>query len=334
MRVVVIGGTGNISTGVVKALLQWGHEVTVFNRGLHRDILPKGVRYLRGDRKNREAFEGLMQAEKFHAAIDMICYEPEDAESDVRAFRGVKHFINTSTVATFGGPLAEVPTSETSPLRPVIPYGHKKVACDNIVWEARRRGDLPVTIFKPAHTWGQGVPVLRQFGWQDHRWVDRLRQGLPILIADGGVTVWSYCHSDDAGVAYAAALGRERCIGQDYILTSPKYRTWLEYTEGVAAGLGCKATLVNAPTDFLLKVLPENTPLLASEARWNRLYDLSTIRRDIPEFDPRITLEESIPACVAWMEEQGLYEDARSDDKEDRIIASLDRLYAEWGTAR
>ncbi len=33
MRVIVVGGTGNISTGIVKALLRFGHSVTVFNRG-------------------------------------------------------------------------------------------------------------------------------------------------------------------------------------------------------------------------------------------------------------------------------------------------------------
>jgi nucleoside-diphosphate-sugar epimerase len=44
MRVLVVGGTGNISTGVVKALVQFGHEVTVYNRGKRRGLLPSGVR--------------------------------------------------------------------------------------------------------------------------------------------------------------------------------------------------------------------------------------------------------------------------------------------------
>jgi uncharacterized protein YbjT (DUF2867 family) len=57
MRVVVVGGTGNISSGVVKALLQFGHEVTVFSRGRRPSRLPPGVRYLRGDRTDRAAFE-------------------------------------------------------------------------------------------------------------------------------------------------------------------------------------------------------------------------------------------------------------------------------------
>ncbi len=53
MRVCVVGGTGNISTGIVKALLAFGHEVSVFTRGQRESRLPDGVRYLHGDRKDR-----------------------------------------------------------------------------------------------------------------------------------------------------------------------------------------------------------------------------------------------------------------------------------------
>ena len=37
MKVLIIGGTGNISRGIVAALLQRNHEVVMFNRGQHPD---------------------------------------------------------------------------------------------------------------------------------------------------------------------------------------------------------------------------------------------------------------------------------------------------------
>src|SRR5437867_1650688 len=136
MRVVVVGGTGNISTGVVKALLQFGHEVTVFNRGLRPGRLPDGVRHIRGDRADRAAFEATMRAERFDAAVDMLCYTAEDAESDRRAFRGVRHLIHTSTVCTFGGPLADLPAYEDTPQRPITAYGRNKQAADDVLLAA------------------------------------------------------------------------------------------------------------------------------------------------------------------------------------------------------
>ncbi len=36
MHILVIGGTGVISTDIVNRLLELSHTVTVFNRGLHK----------------------------------------------------------------------------------------------------------------------------------------------------------------------------------------------------------------------------------------------------------------------------------------------------------
>src|SRR5262249_47820538 len=103
MRVLVIGGTGLISTGIVKALLARGHAVTVFNRGKRKSRLPDGVTYLQGDRKDYPAFEAAMQDVECDAVIDMIAFVPEDTLSAIRAFRGrVRHFIHCSTVCTYG----------------------------------------------------------------------------------------------------------------------------------------------------------------------------------------------------------------------------------------
>ncbi len=57
MRICVVGGTGNISTGIVKALLAFGHDVTVFTRGQRESRLPAGVRAIVGDRKDKPSFE-------------------------------------------------------------------------------------------------------------------------------------------------------------------------------------------------------------------------------------------------------------------------------------
>lgn len=168
---------------------------------------------MRGDRTVRATFEQEMQAGHCDAAIDMICYTAEGAESDLRAFRDVQQLIHTSTVCTFGGPLPDVPANESTTLRPVTNYGRNKKAADEVFLASHVRGELPVTIFKPAHTWGPRMIVIRQLG-SDRRWLDRVRRGRPILITGDGENLWSYCHSDDAGIAFAAAVGRTRCVGQ------------------------------------------------------------------------------------------------------------------------
>ncbi len=322
VRVVIVGGTGNISRGVVKSLIAYGHEITIFNRGQMSGPVPPSVRVIVGDRKDRSAFEGAMQAERFDAAIDMICFSAEDAESTARAFRGVRHLIYTSTCAIYGGPLDEYPTNESSPRRPVIPYSVNKVAADEVLYAAERRGDFPMTVIQPAQTWGYQPRLLRQLG-RDTRWIDRIRRGKPVLICHDGQLVWPSLHADDAGPAYAGALGREECFGQTYIMTVPGYPTWRDYYDGIGTALGKNVEYVDAPVDYLIKAWPENTELLVSESRWNRIYDTSKIQRDIPEFNPQRATADAGP-YLKWLDEQGLIPDARDDETEDRIICEVE----------
>ena len=68
MRIVIVGGSGNISVSIVKRLLEQGHDVTCYNRS---GDAPAGARTLKGDRHNLEDYEATMQREKFDA--DILC---------------------------------------------------------------------------------------------------------------------------------------------------------------------------------------------------------------------------------------------------------------------
>src|SRR4051812_48477680 len=106
MRVLIIGGTGLISTGIIKQLHARGDaDVTMFNRGQRESTIASGdVKIISGDRNDFAAFEGRFAKEKFDVVIDMICFTPQQAESDVRAFGGrCEHFIFCSTVCAYGG---------------------------------------------------------------------------------------------------------------------------------------------------------------------------------------------------------------------------------------
>ncbi len=58
MRVLFIGGTGEISTACVWRCVEAGHDVAVFNRGKTDEELPAAVRHITGDLKDDAAYAG------------------------------------------------------------------------------------------------------------------------------------------------------------------------------------------------------------------------------------------------------------------------------------
>ena len=327
MKIGVVGGTGNISASFVKLLVEQGHEVTCFNRGIRGDV-PEGARLIIGDRNNREDFERKMQNEKFDAAIDMICFSADDARSDLRAFRDVSHFVQCSTVMTYGLEMDWLPATEDHPLRAVDPYGRGKIEADAVFMEAYYRDNFPVTIIKPSTTLGPQNGPLRQLG-RDFSWVDRIRKGLPILILGNGNQALQILDVDDAALCFANILGKEHCIGQTYNLVRRGYTTWRKYHQTAMKILGRKVDLVGITLDDLKNlnnfVVPGYVDWVDSFA-YNAYFSSEKVMRDVPEFVPKIPLEVTLERIIESADRDGRIPSVPPNNWEDQIINTLRKV--------
>ena len=324
MRVCVVGGTGNISTSIVRLLLDVGHDVTVFNRGKSGPV-PAGVKAMHGDIKDRPAFEAAMQVQRFDAAIHMICFDAEDARSALRAFRDVKHLVYCSTVCTYGVQYDWLPATEDHPLRPVTDYGRNKVAADAVFLEAYYGSGFPVTIIKPTTTFGAAWPLLRQIAW-DGTWVDRVRKGKPIVVCGDGRALHQWMHVDDAAPAFVFALGRSRCIGQTYNMMKTEFGTWADYHRTAMRAIGREVELVGVPLDTLVAAKVPNVGICVEIFSHNCIYSPARLLRDVPEFRPTISLEEALRRGYEAMLSANRLPDSDKQDWEDRLIAAQRRV--------
>jgi nucleoside-diphosphate-sugar epimerase len=320
MKVCIVGGTGNISTPITRLLVESGHQVTLFNRG-KRSEAPKGVAVITGDRQDRPAFEAAMQAAKFDAVIDMICFTAEDAASAIRAFRGVKHLIFTSTVCTYGVDYDWLPVTEDHPLRPITDYGRNKVAAGRVFMEAFYHEGFPVTVIRPSTTFGPKWNMLRQVAWEAG-WVDRVKKGKPIAICGDGRAIHQWLYVDDAAPAFAFALGRERCIGQMYNMMKSEFGTWADYHKTAMQVIGREVELVGIPLASLLAAKTPNVGICETIFSHNTLYSPDKLMRDVPEFRPRISLKEGLARVLEAMERENRIPDSDQETWEDNLIAA------------
>ncbi len=328
MKILLIGGTGLISASITRFLLERGDEVTHYNRGqLDLYPAPSDVRQIHGDRTNHAAFERQMaEAGTFDCVIDIVGYAPEDAESAVRAFRGrVGQFIFCSTVDVYLKPASRYPYTEDERYGGLNTYSSNKVKCEQILRAAYERGDFPLTIIRPAYTYGEGRGPLNPFGGGT-AYVDRIRKGKPIVVHGDGSSLWTACHRDDVANAFVAAAGQERTIGKAYHTPGEEWMTWNTYHQRVAEALDAPApTLVHIPTDRLVQVAPQRANIIAENFQFNNIFDTTGARTDLG-FRPAVSWAEGVRHMVAWLDAHGRVEDSDADPFEDRIIDTWWRL--------
>lgn len=335
MNVLIIGGTGLISTGIVKALEERGAAITVFNRGQTDDRLSRGVRRLAGNRQDFPAFETAMAAAgTWDVVIDMICFRPDEAESVVRAFAGrCGHFIFCSTVCSYGDTQTIVPTPETTPQRPHSRYGRDKLACEQIFLSAHREKKFPVTIIRPSHTYGPGGGVINNLN-TDATFLERLRRGLPVIVSGDGHGLWQSAYSKDVGRGFAFAAGNPRCFGEAYNAVADEVVTWDEYTRRTAAAIGApEPKIVHLPSDFLLKVAPQRYVVLGEIFRFHGVYANAKLKRDVPEFRLAMPYEEGVRRTVAWMDRHQRNAVPEANALEDRLVAAWEKFASETAKA-
>ena len=82
MRVLIMGGTGVISTAVVQRAFDEGHELWVLNRGNSTVYHEAEVKQLIADRKDGDALRSALGGLEFDAVADFIAYVPDDVAQD------------------------------------------------------------------------------------------------------------------------------------------------------------------------------------------------------------------------------------------------------------
>lgn len=316
MRILIIGGTGTISTSIERQATALGHEVWTLNRG----VRAKTNRTIVVDRGSPEFVDAIRSSGPWDAVIEMICYHPNQLDSLVEACRGVaKRLVFCSTVDTYGHP-CKYPVTEDEPQTPLSDYAVNKIACEQRLLAEHATGDLDLTIIRPACTYSDNGPLVHTFGWGTE-YLDRIIKGKPIVVHGDGNSIWASCHADDIAPVFINACDSPAASGRAYHATGFQWLSWNSYHRTIAAALGApEPELVHIPADVLNKMTPK-AGVTYLNFQYSSLFDNTAARRDLG-FSPSITVGEATPRVVANIKAQGRLLNSDEDPHDDKIIAA------------
>lgn len=322
MNLLIIGGSGFLSGAMVPELQEAGHSVTIFTRG--QRPVPEGVAVITGDRHDPASFTRALEGRPFDAVIDCICFTPQDAHADLRAFSGrVQRLIMISTDFVYGAHRRQ-PMDEDTPTRALNEYGRNKAASEEVFLEAFREEGFPVTILRPPHIMGAGGHLgTGSLQGRDPMLLDRLQQGAPIVLLDGGSLLIHPVVHRDVGKACAAVLASDATLGKAYNVAGPDIATSREYYDLIAATLGVEAPeYLSLPVELYVRAFPDKAPFAT-----HRTYSVNRLYQDTG-YRPTTTMSHAIFEMVDWLQAN----DAAQPYVETELdvqLAALCRAFAE-----
>ena len=335
MRVLILGGSGLISTESTRALLERGHDTFALTRGKTpfrvSETAGRSVTPVVGNRDDKDALKRILADVNPDAVIDYFCFRPQQMRDllDVRN-RGLKHLVFISTVCALGGPLAEHPAGSQTECRPISEYGRNKKELEQIVLEASAKGIVAGTNIRPSSTDGPGAWLSGNLWCRDGTFFKLLKAGRPIIVCAGGVL----CHhgsTRDVGRAIAFSVGREACFGRTYNCVGDECVTQAEWTRRSALGIGiANPNIVELPADFLCQRLKDwkGIGFCKDIWRYHGIFDTSPLKRDIPEWRPEQPLAETSRLTWEWGVASGKWAEAERNPIEaepEALIADYER---------
>lgn len=325
MKVLFIGGTGVISTDVVRRCLDKGMETVLLNRGNHP--LPEGVRGITADINDEAAAAAALQGENFDTVCEFVAYTPAQIERDIRLFREkTRQYIFISSASAYAKPVPHYPITEETPLtNPFWDYSRKKAACEEVLKKAYAEEKFPFTVVRPSHTYCEHSVPTAMHGkngcWQV---LQRILDGKEVIIPGDGSSLWTTTFSTDFAKGFTGLIGNQAAVGEAYHITTDETMQWQQIYETIAAALQRELKCVHIATDYLT-ARQENYNFygeLYGDKSVSVLFDNSKIKKAVPEFVCTISMRDGISRSVRYMASHPAYQipDPDFDKWCDRII--------------
>jgi nucleoside-diphosphate-sugar epimerase len=302
VKILFIGGSGNISLSSSLRLLQQGHELWLLNRSGHCAELV-GAHFIQADINDEAHVKSQLQGHEWDVVVNWIAFTKSDVARDVALFTTkTKQYVFVSSASCYQNPGPTPNITENTPLaNPFWQYSRDKIAAEEFLMAAYQQADFPLTIVRPSHTYSRVIP-LTIGGWKEYTAVARMKAGKPIVVQGDGNALWTLTHADDFAVGFCGLLGNPLTTGEDYHITSEQFLSWNEIYQQTAAAFGVEAKIIHVTSDKICALDSDYTGTLLGDKSVSAIFDNSKIRSVVPDFNPKITYAEGIQQVINWFE--------------------------------
>lgn len=329
MKILFIGGSGNISSACTDEALNKGIEVIHFNRGQTKFPEKQGLSAIHGDIENEADRKRVLRLAPFDVVVDFICFTPDQIRRDLRSFgEHTEQYIFISSATVYQKPPAHYIVTENTPLsNPFWKYAQDKIACEKTLTELAPGYELNYTIVRPSYTYGEKwIPTA--FSAREYNPVYRIRNNLPIISQGDGQSLWVMTHNTDFAAAFTGLLGNSKAYNNHFHITSDEVHTWDQIYNIIGEVVGKKPGIIHIPSDFIAKMEPEWGAALLGDKACSAVFDNSKIRKIVPGWNAKIPFRDGIARSVAWFESKPdrMVPNKEVEQKINRIIDRFSHL--------
>ncbi len=303
-KILLIGGTGTLSTAVMKRAVAQGYDVYVLNRGLRNKKLLPSVVFLKADFYDVISIERAIDGLSFDIVVDFLSRKANDISRVFTLFQGVKQYMFISSACVYRRAKEDGVITEKSP-KPNLDWSYniEKYECEKRLIELASTSRTCYTIIRPYITYDENrIPFgLAPRSYKTH-WtiVARILAKKPMFVWDDGNALCTLTHVDDFAVGVVGLFKNPKAYNEDFHITTNISYTWNEMLECLFEVCGTKTlNVIKIPSTFIAAMMPSDKDMLLGDRMLDAKFDITKIKDAVPEYQPAIDLKSGLKRIIA-----------------------------------
>jgi len=324
IEILIIGGTGVLSSAVVVEAIHKGFNVTIINRGRQAHRIPKGVELIIADAKDKQTISEKLGKRSFDAVIDFICYtDTQTTESFQFYHHYTSQYFFISSCAVYDSRIKGICDEEAPKVMPLWWYSKAKWQSEEHLIKLAANTTTSYTIVRPSITYGDtripyGISPMYGYHWT---LVERMRHNKPILTWNKGLNRSNMMRVEDFAVGLVGLIGNPKAINESFNICGDEAPQYLDVLNAVSEYTQNNLRAIDVTPEFYAEESPNKSGEILCGRALDSINDNSKIKKVVPEFRQKIGLLQGIGKTIEAYRNQNFQKgiDWAFDGETDRI---------------
>lgn len=320
----IIGGTGVLSSAVTEEALRQGISVTMINRG--NRIIPTGVSHIKANKEDYQLIASSLGNKKFDAVMDYLCFTDEETQKSIKFYSNyTKQYFFISSCAVYDTKELKGTTAEENSKKVLSEwkYSIDKWKSELKLKELFDGTDVNYTIIRPSITYGDTrIPYgfMPPYGFH---WTicERILSGKPIITWNGGNNRSNMMRVEDFAIGAVALIGNSKAYGEAFNICGDESPSFREVIDIVSNYLNKKVITIDISSEFYAKeFLSRGGEILGRS--YDAINSNKKIKSIVPNFRQNYSIKDGILKTLEAYKNNNYQKgiDWKFDAETDRII--------------
>lgn len=315
MKVLITGGTGTISSGLVQECVNRGYETYALTRGSNNTRNIIGANYLHVNIWNIKEVGAVLDGLEFDVVVECLVYTSGQLEISLNNFADrCKQYIFISTAGIYNRQGAKRVKESDEKNFVDWAYTQNKIECEKKLKEFCKNTGLKYTIVRPTVTYGDyRIPfpiATRNPGWT---FFQRMIDGKPMLAGDN--VVFSIIHIEDFSKFVVSLFRNNKAINDEFHITSNENDIyWDDVIMEAGKILGVAPKIVHVPIDVIRKIWPGIYEEINYHKNTTQVFDDTKIK-SVTGIKATVGLTDGVERIIVSMKSEVKERNLKLDDK-------------------